>query len=59
MEASDRTHASENMQSDHAATRELHYFLARETGERVKLIGKMTFSIFDTSLNHGWVEEGR
>ena len=59
MEASDRTHASENMQSDHVATRELRYFLAREIGECFHLIDELTFLLFDTSLNHGLVEEGR
>ena len=59
MEARDRTHASENMQSDHVATSKLRYFLAREIGERFQLIDKLTFLLLGTSLNHGWAEEGR
>ena len=59
MEASDQKRATTNMQSDHVATRELRYFLAREIGERFHLIDKLTFLLFDTSLNHGWAEEGR
>ena len=64
MEASDRTHASKNRviantQSDHFATRELCYFFAQEIGEHFHLIDELTFLLFDTSLNHGWVEEGR
>ena len=46
------------MQLDHVATRELRYFLAREIGERFHLIDELTFLLFDTSLNHGWAEEG-
>ena len=59
MEASDQTRAIANMQSDHVATRELRYFLAREIGERFQLIDKLTFLLFDTSLNHRWAEEVR
>ena len=59
MEASDQTHASENEGSDHVATRELRYLLAREIGERFQLIDKLTVMLFDTSLNHRWAEEGR
>ena len=46
MEASDQTRAIANMQSDHVATRELRYFLAREIGERFQLIDKLTFFTF-------------
>ena len=46
MEASDQTHASENEGSDHVATRELRYLLAREIGERFQLIDKLTFFTF-------------
>ena len=54
MGASDRTHASENMHSGHyVASHELRYFLAREIRERFRLIDKLTFLLFDTSLNHG------
>ena len=59
MEASDQTHASESEGSDHVATRELRYLLAREIGERFQLIDKLTVMLFDTSLNHRWAEEGR
>ena len=61
MGASDRTHASENERSQtcipvtghYVATRELRYFLAREIRERFRLIDKLTFLLFDTSLNQG------
>lgn len=54
-----RKRAIANMQSDHADTRELRYVLVREIGECFQLIDKLTFLLFDTSLNHGRAEEGR
>ena len=59
MEASDQKRAIANMQSDHVATRKLRYVLVREIGECFQLIDKLTFLLFDTSLNHGWAEESR
>ena len=74
MEASYRTHASENEREKNegglwrvAAGQIINkslplancYFLAREIGERFQLIDKLTFLLFDTSLNNGWAEEGR
>ena len=50
--------ASENEGSDHVATRELCYLLMQEIGERFELIDKLTFILFNTSLNHGRAEEG-
>ena len=50
----ERKRAIANMHSGHyVATRELRYFLAREIRERFRLIDKLTFLLFDTSLNHG------
>ena len=43
-----------NTQSDHVASHELRYFLMREIGECFHVIDKLTFILFDTSINHGW-----
>ena len=50
--------ASENEGSGHVATRELCYLLMQEIGECFELIDKLTFILFNTSLNHGRAEEG-
>ena len=44
--------------SHYVATREFRYFLARAIRKRFRLIEKLTFLLFDTSLNHGVTGRG-